>query len=226
MQNQELISRIIFLVRHSANEIIDFANEIEILANSKIQSSETKNQLISISKSITGESLKLLETFKTTLGTSKREIEEEKIRERQIEPSLYQRWSWSWKKSGLSTILLLFVIIVLFLFPSYIFFASYRHKWKTDRDISQRELARRHLENACNILSLLFEQNYERIDNIQRCKTYILSNKLELAFDELEALGRLNSCSSEFWNELFAAAKKMGTVDRAKKCRSFTKKAK
>lgn len=53
------------------------------------------------------------------------------------------------------------------------------------------------------------------IGSIERFEEYLSHNELELAMDELEGLGELNSDPLDFWHELASAAENMGLRDRA-----------
>jgi hypothetical protein len=48
---------------------------------------------------------------------------------------------------------------------------------------------------------------------------WLSHNELELAFDELEAIGNEATRSKTFWSELLAAAKNMRLQDHADRCR-------
>lgn len=77
-------------------------------------------------------------------------------------------------------------------------------------------ITRLHLDNARNLLpSSLLESG-----SIEAYEELLSHNELELAFDELEMLGEASSSSSEFWQELLAAAENMGLIEQAERCRT------
>lgn len=77
-------------------------------------------------------------------------------------------------------------------------------------------VTRFHLEKACALLSLSLPVHTENgcLDIYQE---WLSHNELEMALDELEALGHLNSCSSEFWEELRIAAENMNLTEHAER---------
>jgi hypothetical protein len=72
------------------------------------------------------------------------------------------------------------------------------------------EVARQHLNAAKSELPTERLAGYE---------DWLSHNELELAFDELEAIGNEAARSRTFWSELLAAAKNMRLRDRADRCR-------
>ena len=51
--------------------------------------------------------------------------------------------------------------------------------------------------------------------SVERFYDWLENNELELALDELEGLGEINSAPTSFWEELRAAAEQMGLVEHA-----------
>ena len=74
------------------------------------------------------------------------------------------------------------------------------------------EITSRHLEAAFNQLPLSIKEE-PSVGSVERFHEWLAHNELELALDELEGLGQLNNCSSEFWRELLAAARNMNLRD-------------
>ena len=70
------------------------------------------------------------------------------------------------------------------------------------------EITSRHLKAAFNQLPLSIKEE-PSVGSVKRFHDWLAHNELELALDELEGLGQLNSCASEFWRELLAAARNM-----------------
>ncbi|MBA3426895.1 MAG: hypothetical protein ACR2HO_12895 [Rubrobacteraceae bacterium] len=66
-----------------------------------------------------------------------------------------------------------------------------------------------HLGKARNLLPLTTREDIET-GSLDRFENWLGHNELELALDELEGLGELNTCSSQFWRELLRAARNMG----------------
>ncbi len=68
--------------------------------------------------------------------------------------------------------------------------------------------------DLANARSLLPLELVEIDGNIEQYEEWLKHNELELAFDELVALGENNFCVTEFWLILSAAAHKMGLVKK------------
>ncbi len=67
---------------------------------------------------------------------------------------------------------------------------------------------RRHLRNAADLLPSPTKENED--GSVERFEDWMAHNELELALDELEGLGEVNSCPPRFWRELLSAAQNMG----------------
>ena len=99
-------------------------------------------------------------------------------------------------------------------------------RWK------QWRITRVQLESARNLLPKNPTENdgsnrAEEIGTIQSYREYLEHNELELALDQLEALGDLNNAPSGFWRSLAQAATWMGLHERAEQyqtvCESATR---
>jgi hypothetical protein len=55
--------------------------------------------------------------------------------------------------------------------------------------------------------------------SLERCRDWLRHNELGLAFEELDALGRVNDVPREYWIALLAAAENMRLARSAEKCR-------
>src|SRR6185312_6643598 len=76
-----------------------------------------------------------------------------------------------------------------------------------------------HLDAATRLLPDLTRRGDEG-GSIEGYREFAAHNELELAFDELEALGEANGVSSVYWQELASAAHLMGLDAKAVRCRS------
>jgi hypothetical protein len=79
-----------------------------------------------------------------------------------------------------------------------------------------------HLENARKLLPMPAAPDPDGA-TIDRYKEWLAYNELELAFDELEAIGLVNACPPAFWQELGIAAENMGLRERANRCHARIK---
>lgn len=82
------------------------------------------------------------------------------------------------------------------------------------------KVTRWHLEQARQQLPLPVRENAGELPDhdfatLASYEEYLNYNELELALDQLEALGELNDCRGGFWRELEKAAKMMELNERA-----------
>jgi hypothetical protein len=78
------------------------------------------------------------------------------------------------------------------------------------------QVTTRHLEHARMMLPLSAASQPEN-DAIARYKDWLDHNELELALDELEAIGKQQAGSTAFWQELLAAARNMGLTEHVQR---------
>ncbi len=84
-------------------------------------------------------------------------------------------------------------------------------------------ITKEYLKNALELLpknSIPGEEG----QSIKQYQEYLVHNELELALDELAALGEANDCSSNFWNFLILAADNMNLKDRVSLYKNQTQK--
>ena len=76
-----------------------------------------------------------------------------------------------------------------------------------------------HLESAARLLPDPVRTGDEG-GTIEGYRDFLAHNELELAFDELEALGDANQVTAAYWEDLTSAAGLMGLDAKATRCRS------
>jgi hypothetical protein len=76
-----------------------------------------------------------------------------------------------------------------------------------------------HLESAARLLPDPVRTGDEG-GTIEGYREFLAHNELELAFDELEALGDANKVTGAYWEDLASAAALMGLDAKARRCRS------
>ncbi len=97
-------------------------------------------------------------------------------------------------------------------------------RW-TDKSVNQEELValwnqvRERLSDAARLLPATCKSHDEG-GSLSAYVDWLEQNELELAFDELEALGDVNDVCHEYWEHLSAAAHLMGLSAREARCRA------
>lgn len=78
---------------------------------------------------------------------------------------------------------------------------------------------RERLTDAARLLPATCKSNDEG-GSLGAYVEWLEQNELELAFDELEALGNVNDVCHEYWEHLSAAARIMGLSAREARCKA------